>query len=312
MVAFEHIPVMLEETIELLAIKPEGIYVDCTLGGGGHSRAILDKLGKQGRLIAIDQDMEAIEAFKPYKQGFGDRVSLVHGNFVALKDILQQMGVKKVDGILFDIGVSSHQLDTPERGFSYQLDAPLDMRMDTTRELTAWHIVNNYSEADLARIIYEYGEERWARRIASFIVQARKKKPIDTSGQLVEVIKRAIPAGARKVGPHPAKRTFQALRIAVNNELEVLEKALYHAVEVLKPSGRVCVISFHSLEDRIVKKVFRQLSRACTCPPEQPICVCKSRKIVKVITKKPVTPSQEEVKRNPRSRSAKLRAAEKL
>lgn len=315
LIKFYHQPVMLEEVLEGLNVKPEGVYVDCTLGGAGHSEAILKKLAGTmpgGRLIAMDQDPAAIEAAKIRLAPFKERVVLVRANFIKLAEILDQLDLKEIDGVLFDLGTSSHQLDEPARGFSYQHDAPLDMRMDPEQALTARDLVNNLTEQELKNIIKAFGEERWASRIAAFICEGRKSQFIDTTGQLVEIIKKAIPAGARRQGPHPAKRTFQALRIAVNRELEILESALQNAVQALKPGGRICVISFHSLEDRIVKNLYRRLASPCTCPREFPVCVCGGRKILKIITSKPLVPSAAEAEGNPRARSAKLRIAEKI
>ncbi|MHB8171876.1 MAG: 16S rRNA (cytosine(1402)-N(4))-methyltransferase RsmH [Thermincolia bacterium] len=308
---FHHISVLLNETIEGLNIKPDGIYVDCTLGGAGHSGEILKRLGPQGRLVGIDQDTQALEAARQ-RLGGAAQIDLVHNNFFRLREALNGIGIEQVDGILFDLGVSSHQLDTAERGFSYQQDAPLDMRMNADDSFTARELVNQSSEEELARIIWEYGEERWAKRIVQFIVAERANQPIETTGQLVGVIKKAIPAGARKEGPHPAKRTFQALRIAVNDELNRFQEALHQAVESLNTGGRVCIITFHSLEDRIAKQVLAQLAKSCVCPPQIPVCQCRGRKEVKIITKQPIVPGAEELTINPRSRSAKLRIAERL
>ncbi|AZR73044.1 16S rRNA (cytosine(1402)-N(4))-methyltransferase [Anoxybacter fermentans] len=307
-----HLPVLLEETIEYLQIKEDGIYVDCTVGGAGHSLKIVQSLGPKGHLIGIDQDENAIKRAKERLAPYSDRVTLVKDNFKNLKKVLYYRGFEEVDGILFDLGFSSFQVDDEERGFSYQKDAVLDMRMDRSQKLTARHIVNRWSEEELARIIKEYGEERWASRIAQFIVKERKRQPITTTEELVKIIKAAIPASARRSGPHPAKRTFQALRIAVNNELDVLKKALEGAIEVLKPGGRICVISFHSLEDRIVKHFFRDMARDCICPKDIPVCICNVKPVLKIITRKPITPKKEELKTNPRARSANLRVAEKL
>ncbi|MDA8236004.1 MAG: 16S rRNA (cytosine(1402)-N(4))-methyltransferase RsmH [Clostridia bacterium] len=308
---FHHISVLLHETIEGLNIKADGIYVDCTLGGAGHSSEILKKLGPEGRLVGIDQDTEALAAARERLEGAA-RIDLVHSNFYHLREVLEQLNIEQVNGILFDLGVSSYQLDTAERGFSYQHDAPLDMRMNAQDSLTAKDLVNNYAEEELSRIIWEYGEERWSKRIAQFIVNERMNQPIETTGQLVAVIKKAIPAGARKEGPHPAKRTFQALRISVNDELNRFHEALNQGVEVLKTGGRVCIITFHSLEDRIAKQTLAQLAKSCVCPSEIPVCRCRGRKMVKVLTKQPIAPGPEELETNPRSRSAKLRIAEKL
>lgn len=306
---FHHVPVLLEEAIELLNIKPDGVYVDCTLGGGGHSEAILKKL-KGGFLLGIDQDKDAIQAASKRLEAYPN-FRAVHANFKELKNVLKHVGICQVDGILFDIGVSSYQLDQGERGFSYMQDAPLDMRMDRSQTLTAKELVNNLAEEKLAQIIWQYGEERWSKRIARFIVERREKSPIETTGQLVEIIKAAIPAGARRKGHHPAKKTFQALRIAVNNELGVLTQAVQDGVEVLKKDGRIAVITFHSLEDRIVKDTLRTLAKGCQCPPNFPLCTCGQKPQVEILTKKPVVASAEELETNPRARSAKLRAAVK-
>jgi len=313
-IEYYHQPVMPDEVLENLKVKPGGVFVDCTLGGAGHSEVILKKLGDEpgGRLVALDQDQAAISAARERLAPFGDRAVLVQANFVKLVEILTGMELQAVDGILFDLGVSSYQLDNPARGFSYQFDAPLDMRMDTGQPVTARELVNNLPVTELARIIKEYGEERWSARIASFIGQERQANPIETTGQLVEIIKKAVPAPARREGPHPARRTFQALRIAVNRELEILEEAVLAAVKVLKPGGRICVITFHSLEDRIIKDLFRRLASPCTCPRDFPVCVCAGVKTLKIVTVKPVTASLTELARNPRARSAKLRVAEKI
>lgn len=309
---FFHRPVMAKEVLDGLKIIPDGIYVDCTLGGGGHSEAVLKELGAGGRLVALDQDSEAIAAAEKRLVPFGDKMLLVRENFVQLPEVLKHLGIRQVDGIIFDLGVSSYQLDNPARGFSYQYDAPLDMRMDQRYDKTAREIVNKLPVAELATIIRKYGEERWASRIAQFIGEARERRTIETTGQLVEIIKKAIPAGARRKGPHPAKRTFQALRIAVNRELEILNDALGAAVQVLRPGGRLCVITFHSLEDRVVKRLLRRMAAPCSCPREVPVCVCGGKKKIKLITSKPVLPSKVELGENPRARSAKLRIAEKL
>ena len=306
---YHHIPVLLHETLELLEPEPGGTYVDGTLGGGGHSEEILKIIHPAGRLIGIDRDPAACKAASERLEAWSESFTPVHGNYVDIKDILAKFNITAVNGVLLDLGVSSHQLDSPERGFSYHEDVRLDMRMDTTQEFSAYELVNQASQEELTRIIWDYGEERWAKRIAAFIV---KHRPLETTGQLVEVIKKAIPAAARRGGPHPARRTFQALRIAVNQELSLLEQALRNAVDVLKPGGRLCVITFHSLEDRIVKNTFRSLKDPCICPPEAPVCTCGRTPVVKIITRKPVVPSQEELDSNARARSAKLRACEKL
>lgn len=308
---FHHITVLLHEAVEGLDIKEKGIYVDCTLGGAGHSRAILDRL-QGGVLIAIDQDDAALANAKDKLQSEINRVHLVKSNFARLGEILDELGYETVDGVLFDLGVSSPQLDEAERGFSYQNDAPLDMRMDQTQELTAYTIVNSWDEEEIARILFEYGEEKFSRKIARKIVERRSKEPIRTTEELVEVIKEAIPAAARRTGGHPAKRSFQALRIAVNRELEVFSEAVETAIDRLAPGGRIVVITFHSLEDRICKDVFAARSKGCTCPPDFPVCVCGHRPELKLINKKPILPSEEEIKSNRRARSAKLRIAEKV
>ncbi len=309
---FHHISVLYQESIMGLKIKKEGIYVDATLGGGGHSAGICEHLSDKGTLIGIDQDINAINAAKSKLEQYNEKCILVHNNFSNIKDILRQLKIPSIDGVVMDLGVSSHQLDTAKRGFSYQKDAPLDMRMDTTQKFSAYQVVNEYSEEDISNIIYSFGEERWAKRIAKFINDARKDKPIETTGELVEIIKKAIPAAARKDGPHPAKRTFQAIRIEVNKELDILENAIRDFAEVLSPGGRMAVITFHSLEDRIVKKTFNALKQGCKCPPQFPICVCGEKPVVSVITRKPIIPSEQELEKNPRARSSKLRIVEKL
>ncbi len=307
---FHHISVLLNECIESLNIKPDGIYVDGTLGGAGHSYEICKRL-TTGRLIGIDQDMNAINAATKRLEEFKDKVTLVHSNFSNVKEVFQNLGIEKADGFLLDIGVSSHQLDESQRGFSYMQDAPLDMRMDTSRSLSAYEVVNEYSEKELNDIIFEYGEERWAKRIAEFIVSERKVKPIETTYELVDVIKKAVPKGARKDGPHPAKRTFQAIRIEVNGELDVLKTAINDMTDLLNPKGRLAIITFHSLEDRIVKNEFRKQENPCTCPREFPVCMCNKVSKGKVITRKPILPSEDELLENHRARSAKLRVFER-
>jgi len=309
---FQHIPVLFHEIMEIMAPQPGELFVDCTLGGGGHSKGILERTGPDGRLIGIDQDSEALAAAGQNLSQYAGRTTFVHSNYSRLGQILDQYAPEGVDGILFDIGVSSHQLDEAERGFSYMHDAPLDMRMDQTRSLDAWQVVNTYQEDELQRILQEYGEERWAKRIAKFIVEFRGQKPIDTTGQLVDIIKRAIPKGAREEGSHPAKRTFQAIRIEVNDELGVLNSTIQVAARHLKKGGRLGIISFHSLEDRIVKEQFRYLASDCICPPELPICQCDKVSEVKILTRKPVTASAEELAYNSRAKSAKFRAVEKI
>ncbi|MBL4937957.1 16S rRNA (cytosine(1402)-N(4))-methyltransferase RsmH [Clostridium sp. YIM B02515] len=307
---FKHISVLLDEVLEGLDIKQNGIYVDCTLGGAGHSKEILKRLNSEGRLIGIDQDSDALKAASEKLKDFNN-VTYVHSNFTNITSILDELNVEAVDGILMDLGVSSYQLDTDERGFSYMKDASLDMRMNREEELSAYDIVNGYSEEDLYRIIREYGEEKFAKRIAQFITDRRKNNSINTTLELVDIIKAAIPAKARREGPHPAKRTFQAIRIEVNKELEILDKAIEGAVRKLKKGGRLNIITFHSLEDRIVKNKFKELENPCTCPKEFPICICGKESEIKIITRKPIEPSSEEVTNNPRSRSAKLRIAER-
>lgn len=310
-VEFHHVSVLLNECIEGLNIKENGIYVDGTLGGAGHSSEIVKRL-KTGRLIGIDQDTDAINAATKRLEPYKDRVTLVHDNFSNVKAVFAQLGIEKADGFLLDIGVSSHQLDEAERGFSYMQDAPLDMRMNSESDFSAYNVVNEYGEDELNNVIFKYGEERWAKRIAQFIVEARKQKPIETTFELVDIIKKAVPKGARKDGPHPAKRTFQAIRIEVNGELEILEKTIDDMTELLNPGGRLCIITFHSLEDRIVKNAFRKQENPCTCPPEFPVCVCGKKPLAKVITRKPILPSKEELEENHRSRSAKLRILERI
>lgn len=309
---FKHIPVLFHEIMDIMAPQPGEVFVDCTLGGGGHSKGFLERISPDGMLIGIDQDTNALAAAKQNLSVYDGQVTYVHSNYSSLDEILTAYAPEGVDGILFDIGVSSHQLDEKDRGFSYMQDAPLDMRMDQSRSMTAWDVVNTYSEDDLHRILKEYGEERWAKRIARFIVEFRSKKPIDTTGELVDIIKRAIPKGAREEGSHPAKRTFQAIRIEVNDELGVLERTIEVAVKHLKLGGRVGIISFHSLEDRIVKEKFRYLASDCICPPELPFCQCDKVSEVKILTRKPVTASPEELEMNSRAKSAKFRAVEKI
>lgn len=309
---FEHIPVLLNEILEYLDPKPGGVYIDGTLGGAGHSSEIAKRIVPGGVLIGIDQDSNAIDAATRRLEAYKDNVIIVRDNFRNIKTIALQKGFKEVDGILLDIGVSSHQLDEKERGFSYMQDGPLDMRMDTENGLNASDIVNNSSEQELIRILRDYGEEKWAVRIAKFITEERKNSRIDTTFKLADIIQRAIPAAARRDGGHPAKRTFQALRIAVNDELQVLEEAVTNAARLLKPGGRLVVITFHSLEDRIVKKIFNNMEKPCTCPPQLPVCACGKEPLLRVITKKPVTAGVEELKTNTRSKSAKLRAAERV
>ncbi len=309
--AFEHTSVLLEETIEGLKINPSGLYVDGTLGGGGHSREIAKRLGEGGRLIGIDQDGVAIEAAGERLLQFKDKVSIVRGNYRNTKEILFKLGITGMDGMLLDLGVSSYQLDTKERGFSYRFDTPLDMRMDTRQSLTAEEIVNGYGESELYHVIRDYGEDRFAKNIAKHIVLARQRKPIETTEELNEIIKASIPAKCRAQGGHPSKRTFQAIRIECNRELEVLKESLTELIDLLKPGGRLCIITFHSLEDRIVKTAFKQAANPCTCPRSFPVCVCGKVSKGKVVTGKPILPAEKEMEENPRSKSAKLRIFEK-
>lgn len=308
---FKHVSVLLNECLEGLNIKPDGKYVDCTLGGAGHSSQILKRLSKDGLLIGIDQDKDALKAAGERLKNFENKV-LVHNNFYNIGEIIDNLNVGNVDGILMDLGVSSYQLDEGERGFSYMKDAPLDMRMNRENDFSAYDVVNTYSEEELYKVIKDYGEEKFAKRIASFIVEKRESKPIETTFELVDIIKSAIPAKARREGPHPAKRTFQAIRIEVNGELRILNKAIEDGVNRLNKGGRMVIITFHSLEDRIVKLKFRDLANPCTCPKEFPICVCGKEPLVKLVSRKAIEPSKEEVLENPRSRSAKLRVIEKL
>ena len=310
-IKFSHRSVLLDECIEGLDIKPDGVYVDGTAGGGGHSFEIARRL-VGGRLICIDQDSAAIEAASKKLAPFSDRVTIVRNNFSNVASVCAELGIEKIDGMLMDLGVSSYQLDTAERGFSYNADAPLDMRMDKRAALTAEVVVNTYSPEELRRILFEYGEEKFTRQIVSAIVAEREKEPILTTGRLVEIIKGAIPARAREGGHHPAKRSFQAIRIEVNSELDVIAPAIRDGVKLLSRGGRMAIITFHSLEDRIVKQAYAKLAEGCTCPKSLPICVCNNKPTVKVVTKHPIVPSDEELSENPRSRSAKLRVAEKL
>ena len=309
---FLHQPVLLKETIDLLCNKDGGLYVDCTLGGGGHSEAIL-KRSPHNRIIGIDQDSEAIKAASERLAPYGDRVIFVWDNFKNIGDILDKLSIPSVDGVLMDLGISSPQLDHKERGFSYQQDAPLDMRMNQTGgAITARDLVNNLTEEELAQIIYRYGEERWAKRIAQFIVTARSNKSIETTGELVEIIKAAIPKKARDGGHHPGKKTFQALRIAVNDELRIIAPAMETAARRLNAGGRLGVISFHSLEDRIVKDTMRYLAKDCICPPGQAICTCHKESLIKAVNRKPIVAGEDELRDNPRARSAKLRVGERI
>ncbi|MCI3194426.1 16S rRNA (cytosine(1402)-N(4))-methyltransferase RsmH [Bacillus sp. HU-1818] len=308
---FQHKTVLLRETVDGLEIKPDGTYVDCTLGGAGHSTYLLQQLSEKGRLIAFDQDDTALQHAKEKLSGYKGQLILIKSNFRYLKDCLNEQGITEIDGVLFDLGVSSPQLDTPERGFSYHHDAPLDMRMDQSAPLTAKEVVNEWRYEDLVRIFFRYGEEKFSKQIARKIEEARSKSPIQTTGQLVDLIKDAIPAPARRSGGHPAKRVFQAIRIAVNDELKVFEEALLQAIEVLKPGGRVSVITFHSLEDRICKATFKEMSSLPELPPGLPVIPEEFEPELKLITRKPITASEEELEENNRARSAKLRIAEK-
>lgn len=308
---FRHRSVLLEESIDALRIRPDGIYVDGTLGGGGHSYEICRRLSQKGRLIGIDQDAAAIEAASRRLGEFENTATIVRSNYCEMRQELGKLGITSVDGVILDLGVSSYQLDTADRGFTYREDAPLDMRMDQRQELTAKDIVNRYSEMELYRIIRDYGEERFAKNIARHIVSVRKEKPLETTGELIQVIKAAIPMKMRAVGGHPAKRTFQAIRIELNRELEVLENSLEDMIDLLNEGGRICVITFHSLEDRIVKNIFRRCENPCTCPKEFPVCVCGKKPKGHVVTRKPVTPGEEELAVNPRAKSSKLRVFER-
>ena len=309
---FRHQSVLLEETIDNLMIRPDGIYADGTLGGGGHSEAILKQLGEKGMLIGFDQDADAIEAASERLSTFGDKVRIIRSNYRNMREELAKIGIGSLDGIVLDLGVSSYQLDHFERGFSYRGDAPLDMRMDQRQEKTAADVVNGYDEMSLQRILRDYGEERFAGRIARSIVQARAQSPIETTGQLTEIIRRAIPAKNRETGGHPAKRSFQAIRIEVNGELDVLRDSLDEMIDLLSDGGRICVITFHSLEDRIVKTIFQKNENPCTCPPSFPVCVCGKKSKGRVVTRKPILPSEEEMDENSRSKSAKLRVFERI
>lgn len=308
---FSHRSVLPDECMEGLNIRPDGIYVDGTAGGGGHSSLIARRL-EGGRLIAIDQDEAAIAAATKRLEPWADRVSVVRSNFYEIKQVCESLGVDAIDGLLLDLGVSSYQLDTPERGFSYMADAPLDMRMDKRGALSAYDVVNGYDEDRLKKILYEYGEERFSASIVAAIIRERQKKPIETTLELSDIIKYAIPPKAREGGHHPAKRSFQAIRIEVNGELAVIEPAIRDAASLLRRGGRIAIITFHSLEDRIVKQTFASLATGCTCPKSFPVCVCGNKPTLKVITRKPILPSDTELEENPRSRSAKLRVAEKL
>ncbi|MDE6619715.1 MAG: 16S rRNA (cytosine(1402)-N(4))-methyltransferase RsmH [Lachnospiraceae bacterium] len=309
---FRHTSVLLDETIDALNVKPEGVYLDGTLGGGGHAYEVCKRLGDKGSFYGIDQDAAAIEAAEKRLEEFGKKTTIIRNNYCNAKQVLREKGVEYVDGIVLDLGVSSYQLDTVERGFTYKYDTPLDMRMDQRQRLTARDIVNDYDEQSLYRIIREYGEDQFAKNIAKHIVQARGSKPIETTFELNEIIKAAIPAKIRATGGHPSKRTFQAIRIECNHELDVLKNSLQDLVDLLNPQGRLCIITFHSLEDRIVKNFFREMENPCTCPPEFPVCICGKIPYGKVISRKPILPSQEEMAENSRSKSAKLRVFERI
>ena len=310
--AFEHKSVLLYETVDSLNIRPDGIYVDGTLGGGGHAYEVCRRLGEHGRLIGIDQDADAIAAATKRLEPFADKVTVVRSNYENIASVLHELGIEKVDGIYLDLGVSSYQLDTASRGFTYREDAPLDMRMDQRNTQTAADIVNTYSEMELYRIIRDYGEDRFAKNIAKHIVAARKEKPIETTFELNEIIKASIPAKVRATGGHPSKRTYQAIRIELNRELDVLENSIDMMIDRLNPGGRLCIITFHSLEDRIVKARFKNNENPCTCPPDFPVCVCGKKSKGKVITRKPIVPSDEELNENQRSKSSKLRVFERI
>ena len=308
---FHHVSVLLNEAVDGLNIKPDGIYVDGTLGGGGHSREILKKLDG-GKLIGFDRDSEAIAVCRERLSEFSDKTIFVNRNFNDILSVLEELKIEKINGAVLDLGVSSYQLDCAERGFSYNHDAPLDMRMDKSSPFSAYNVVNEYSEEKLADVIFAYGEERWAKRIAEFIVNERNNAPIKTTGELVSIIKKAVPKGARQDGPHPAKRTFQAIRIEVNGELSGLKQAVFDFIESLAPGGRLCIITFHSLEDRIVKNAYSEAAKGCICPPGIPVCVCGKKPLGKVITRKAIAPSDAELTENPRARSAHLRIFEKM
>ena len=308
---FEHKSVLLHETVDSLNIRPDGIYVDGTLGGGGHASLVCSRLGENGRLIGIDQDADAIAAATERLKPYGGRVTIVRNNYENIDTVLAELGIPGVDGIYLDLGVSSYQLDTAERGFTYREDAPLDMRMDQRNAETAADIVNGYSEMELYRIIRDYGEDRFAKNIAKHIVRARQEKPLETTGELIEVIKAAIPAKIRATGGHPAKRTFQAIRIELNKELEVLEHSIDKMIGLLNPGGRLSIITFHSLEDRIVKNKFKENENPCVCPPDFPVCMCGRKSRGRVVTRKPIVPTGQEIEENKRSKSSKLRVFQK-
>ena len=309
--AFDHVSVLLHETVDGLNVRPDGTYVDATLGGGGHAYEVCSRLNDKGRFIGIDQDADAIEAAGKRLEGFGEKVTIIRSNYRDMKPELRKRGIDSVDGIVLDLGVSSYQLDTAERGFSYRADATLDMRMDQRQKMTARDIVNGYSETELYRVIRDYGEDRFAKNIAKHIVAERGKHPIETTGQLNEIISHAIPMKIQKTSGHPSKRTFQAIRIELNHELDVLRNSLDDMIDMLRPGGRICIITFHSLEDRIVKSAFRRNEDPCICPKNFPVCVCGRTSKGKVITRKPILPSEEEMASNSRSKSAKLRIFER-
>ena len=309
---FSHVSVLAEECIQALNLRPDGVYVDGTTGGGGHSLRIAQQLGPAGRLICIDRDEEALAAASRRLEAYRDRVTFVKSNFAQIAQVIEGQGLAGVDGILFDLGVSSYQLDNGDRGFSYMHDAPLDMRMDRSQPFSAWDVVNTYTQEQLRQILWEYGEERYSGRVAAAIVQQREESPIETTGQLAQVIREAMPAAARREKQHPAKRSFQGIRIEVNGELRAVEQAMEGSVDKLLPGGRLAVISFHSLEDRIVKKIFAQQAKGCTCPPEFPVCVCGKKPRLKLISRGVITAGQKELDENPRARSAKLRVAERI
>ena len=309
---FSHVSVLAEECIQALNLRPDGVYVDGTTGGGGHSLRIAQQLGPAGRLICIDRDEEALAAASRRLEAYRDRVTFVKSNFAQIAQVIEGQGLAGVDGILFDLGVSSYKLDNGDRGFSYMHDAPLDMRMDRSQPFSAWDVVNTYTQEQLRQILWEYGEERYSGRVAAAIVQQREESPIETTGQLAQVIREAMPAAARREKQHPAKRSFQAIRIEVNGELRAVEQAMEGSVDKLLPGGRLAVISFHSLEDRIVKKIFAQQAKGCTCPPEFPVCVCGKKPRLKLISRGVITAGQKELDENPRARSAKLRVAERI
>ncbi len=309
---FSHVPVLYEPVLKALNVKPDGVYIDGTLGGGGHARGVCERLSAEGTFIGIDRDRDALAAAEKRLEGTAPKKFLVQSNYEDVKQVLRDLGILRADGALLDLGVSSFQLDNPQRGFSYMQDAPLDMRMNADDSLTAEEVVNEYSRQQLAKIIKDYGEEKWAARIAQFIEEARREQRITTTFQLVDIIKRAVPAAARRDGPHPAKRTFQAIRIEVNDELGQLTRSINDFIDILAPGGRLAIISFHSLEDRIVKEAFQKRLDPCTCPPDLPVCVCGKKPDVKKVTRKPIEADEAELAANPRSRSAKLRSIEKI